>query len=339
MSSDMHARRVLFAAPYRIQVKPCSVPAPAAHQLLVETRYSAISAGTEMLFYRGQVPSTMAVDATIDTLNQEQGVQYPLAYGYIAVGTVTAVGSKVDPSWIGRRIFAFHPHASHFLATPDILIPIPEGISWEQALLLPNMETAVNFVQDGAPLLGEQAVVLGQGVVGLLVTYLLAQFPLADLTTVDGLQLRRERSLALGARAAISPTASAEARDAEEPRADLVYELSGNPTALNSAIAWTRYSGRVVIGSWYGEKRAEIDLGGHFHRNRIQLISSQVSSVAPALQGRWEKCRRFAVAWSQLATLDVAPLITHRFAVDDAAAAYTLLDQGPAEALQVIFTY
>ena len=52
---------------------------------------------------------------------------------------------------------------------------------------------------------------------------------------------------------------------------DLTFELSGSPSALNDAIALTAFSGRIVIGSWYGQKRAEIDLGGAFHRSRIKV--------------------------------------------------------------------
>ncbi|MCB0122793.1 MAG: oxidoreductase, partial [Caldilineaceae bacterium] len=117
------------------------------------------------------------------------------------------------------------------------------------------------------------------------------------------------------------------------------YELTGNPAVLTDAINCTGYSGRVVIGSWYGQKRAAIDLGGHFHRNRIQLIGSQVSTIAPQLQGRWSKTRRFETAWHMLESLDYTQLITHRLPVNDAAQAYQLLDQQPADLLQVVLTY
>ena len=50
--------------------------------------------------------------------------------------------------------------------------------------------------------------------------------------------------------------------------ADLSFELSGNPAALDAAIALTGREGRVVVGSFYGNKRAPVDLGGHFHRGR-----------------------------------------------------------------------
>jgi len=119
----------------------------------------------------------------------------------------------------------------------------------------------------------------------------------------------------------------------------LVYELTGRPETLNEAIAMTRFSGRVVIGSWYGEKRAPIDLGGAFHRSRIKLISSQVSTIAPELSARWDKSRRFGVAWDALARVQPEKWITHRFPISQAADAYRLLDEHPQETIQVIFTY
>ena len=73
-------------------------------------------------------------------------------------------------------------------------------------------------------------------------------------------------------------------------------EVSGAPDALNLAIQLSGYTSRIVIGSWYGSKRATIDLGGAAHRNRLQLITSQVSTLAPQLSGRWDKQRRFASA-------------------------------------------
>jgi threonine dehydrogenase-like Zn-dependent dehydrogenase len=119
----------------------------------------------------------------------------------------------------------------------------------------------------------------------------------------------------------------------------LVYELTGSPSALNDAIEHTTFSGRVVIGSWYGQKRAEIDLGGAFHRSRIRLVSSQVSTIAPELSGRWDKSRRFDVAWKALERIQPEKLITHRFSIDEAEKAYQLLDEHPQETIQVVLDY
>lgn len=342
----MKRRAVYFTAPRQVCVQEEEpLPSPAADQVLVQTLVSAISAGTELLFYRDQAPADIPVDETISALASD--FNFPLKYGYAAVGRVTATGANVDTVWQGRLVFAFHPHESHFLSSPGELIPVPPGLSAEEAAFLPNMETAVNFLQDGQPMIGEQVVVFGQGVVGLLTTSLLARLPLAGLVTLDCAWRRREKSLAFGAHASLDPEApdvlvqlnSLLAVESSHAGADLTYELSGNPAALDLAIATTGINGRVVIGSWYGQKRAALDLGSHFHRSRMSLISSQVSTIAPQWSGRWSKARRLQTAWQMLRQVKPASLISHRFPVDRAARAYELLDQHPEETVQVILTY
>lgn len=184
------------------------------------------------------------------------------------------------------------------------------------------------------PLLGERIVVLGQGIVGLLTTAALARLGPELIVTFDRFANRRHASLALGATQSHDPTQGS----AGSEGADLVYELSGAPAALDQAIALCGFDGRVVIGSWYGRKRVELDLGGRFHRSRIRLISSQVSTLAPALSGRWSKARRIATAWQLCRAVQPARLITHRYPLDRAAAAYAQVDARPGETLQVAFT-
>ncbi len=274
-------------------------------------------------------------------------MKYPLAYGYACVGKVLGIGKKVNKEWDGKLVFSFQPHTSHFIAKPASLFPIPHSLSPENACFLPNMETAVNLVQDGAPILGERVLVLGQGVVGILTASLLSEFPLENLTVVAGLELRRTALNVESQKSKVNKLAPADFQPstlrhgfASQGNAfDLVYELTGSPSALNTAIEHTAFSGRVVIGSWYGQKRAEIDLGGSFHRSRIKLISSQVSSISPELSGRWDKSRRFEVAWQALERIQPQKWVTHRFALQDAAKAYQLLDEHPQETIQVIFEY
>jgi 2-desacetyl-2-hydroxyethyl bacteriochlorophyllide A dehydrogenase len=350
----MKRESLYFVAPGRVEIRENTLPRPTANQLLIETVYSAISAGTEMLIYRGQVGREMAIDETIGVLGGS--FNFPLKYGYATVGRVIAVGPGVDEGWHGRLVFCFNPHESRFVAGVGDVQPLPPDTAPETAVFLPNMETAVSFVMDGRPIIGERVVVFGQGIVGLLTTALLARFSLACLVTFDRFPLRREWSLRLGNQEVVQvaldpaiPTALDEARellqtDDSTAGADLVYELSGNPQALNQAIALTGDHGRIVIGSWYGEKKTELDLGGRFHRSHIQLISSQVSRLAPQWSGRWTKSRRLDVAWKMLRHGRLGNgrperLITHRFHFTQAAEAYRLLDESPAEALQVVLTY
>jgi 2-desacetyl-2-hydroxyethyl bacteriochlorophyllide A dehydrogenase len=325
-------RSVVFTASGIVSVEKTEIPQPAGSELLVKTELSAISAGSELLFYRGQAPADLAADATISAL-AEQSATYPIRYGYACVGTVLAVGDECNAALVGQRVFAFHPHASHFVVKATDVIPVPGDVATTLAALLPNMETAINFVMDGQPVIGERVAVFGLGVVGLLTTSLLARFPLGDLLCVDPIATRRQVALKLDATDARPPD------ELTEGDFDLVYELSGAPSVLNQAIAVTGFAGRVVIGSWYGQKSAALSLGGAFHRSRIRLISSQVSTIDPAWSGRWTKARRFDVAWQMLATLPLDSLITHTVSVDDASSAYRLLDESADQALQVLFTY
>jgi 2-desacetyl-2-hydroxyethyl bacteriochlorophyllide A dehydrogenase len=327
----MHAETLFFTAPRTVEVRRIPLAPPQPGEVRVQTLVSGISAGTEMLMYRGQFPKGLAADATISALQDE--MRYPFPYGYAAVGRVVEVGDTIPAKMVGQHVFSFQPHCAEFVTSLDNLIPLPTDIRPEQAIFLPNMETAVTFVLDAAPKLRERVVVYGQGVVGLLTTAILARFPLETLTTIDPDSARRALSIQWGATTSLPPGAL------DFPDADLVFELTGRPSVLTDAIESAGFGGRVVIGSWYGEKRAPIDLGGHFHRNRITLLSSQVSTLAPHLTGRWSKTRRFDTVWSLLREIQPEKLITHRFPLQDASQAYALLDAPPEDMMQVIFTY
>ncbi len=337
----MTRKTIYFTAPGRVEIREESLEALAEDQVLVETCVSAISAGTEMLIYRGQFPRDLPDSRDGFSTN----LSFPVAYGYASVGRVTEIGGSVGKDWQDRMVFAFQPHTSRFTAKTQSLFPIPADMDLETAVFLPNMETAVNLVQDAAPILGECALVLGQGVVGLLVAELLQDFPLSQLVTVDKFQLRRHASIDIGVGDSLDPTGPDWYRIALQrtPHGgdgfDLTLELTGNPAALDDAIALTRFSGRIVVGSWFGEKRAVVDLGGTFHRSRLKLISSQVSSIAPELSARWDKARRFDVAWNALGRIRPEKWITHRFPIANAAEAYRLLDESPEQSIQVLINY
>jgi 2-desacetyl-2-hydroxyethyl bacteriochlorophyllide A dehydrogenase len=341
----MIRQSLFFQGPREVEIREEPLASPGPGQVLVKTLLSAISPGTEMLIYRGQAPGDLAVDETIPALAGRFG--FPLKYGYAVIGRAEVLGEGVPGEWQDRLVFAFNPHESHFLANLEELLLPPPPLSPEAAVFFPQMETAVSFIMDGQPQLGEQVAVFGQGVVGLLLTGLLARLPLAGLVTLDLHASRRRLSMDWGAHLSLDPGAPGSLEQLLESwggsasyrGADLCYEVSGNPQALEQAIAVTGFHGRVVIGSWYGLKKADLNLGGRFHRSRMRLISSQVSTIAPELSGRWSKFRRYLLAWRMLEEMDPVPLITHRFPLAQAAQAYKLLDQNPAEALQVILTY
>jgi len=330
--STLNRQSVVFASPRTIEIQKDVLVSPGPGLVLVQAEMSAISSGTELLIYRGQLAQDLELQKELPDVQAMFG--FPTKFGYSMVGRVIETGPGVSSTWKGKRVFAFHPHESHFLANPKDLLLLPDGIEPECGVFLPNLETAVNLLQDGRPMIGERVAIFGQGTVGLLTVALLRRFPLAELITCDPIEARRQLSVEWGAQHSVDPDDASELRNC-----DLTYELSGQPGTLTTAIQATGFSGRVVIGSWYGTKRAEVELGGSFQRKSIHILSSQASASDPPQSGAWTKERRMLVAISLLETIRPKGLITHRFPASAAAEAFDLLDGEPAEALQVVLTY
>ncbi|BBL73363.1 zinc-binding dehydrogenase [Methylomagnum ishizawai] len=338
------AQAVFHTARHSVSVRDTEVPAPKPGELLIKAHCSAISPGTESLIFRGGMPEGWGLDTAPSKSGGE--FRYPFKYGYALVGEVVEVGAGEDRDWLGKRVFAFHPHQDYIAIDQRQCQRLPEGMPAERALFLANLETALNLVQDAGPLAGERAMVFGQGVVGLLTTALLGQFPLSELITADPLPLRRERSKELGAGLAIDPSKGRELAVLEEclfhgdhNGLDLAIEVSGHIEALNQAIALTGFDGRIVVGSWYGRHAGPVDLGGHFHRRRIRLVASQVGTLNPALSGRWSKDRRLKLAFDWLDRIQPERLITHRFPLSECQQAFEVVGDKLAGALQVVFEY
>lgn len=311
---------------------------PGEGEVTVEAEASAISHGTELLVYRGDVPADLALD--LPTLEGSFG--FPIKYGYASAGRVVAAGRGVESPRVGDAVFVHHPHQTRYTVPAESTILLPNGTPLEHGAFLANLETAVNVVLDAHPHLGDRVAVLGQGVVGLLVTLLLRRTGVDLIVTIDGHERRRRLSREVGADLALEPGPAAESelwsRSAGRGM-DLVIEASGNADALNTAIRCLGFQGTLVVCSWYGTKPAALSLGDAFHRRRLRIISSQVSSVDPALAPRWDRERRCDLARRLLSRLPLDGLISHRVPFERAAEAYRLITEHPEETVQVVLTY
>jgi threonine dehydrogenase-like Zn-dependent dehydrogenase len=320
-----------------VDLREAEVPAPGPGQVRVASLVGAISAGTELLFYRGELRGGVPVDAALPGYRGE--ISYPMRYGYATVGVVEAAGRGVEPGLEGRLVFSFTPHASAFLCGAADALPVPGGLSAEDAAFFANMETAVTLVLDGRPGLSDRVSVFGLGVVGLCTTALLARFPLSRLRAFDLLGPRRDAAAAVGAEA-LDPC------DAPAATEDVVFELTGSPAALGPALAAAAFSGLLVIGSWYGERPffeglagGGAALGTAFHRGRVRVLASQVSSIDPSLSGRWDRERRREAAWDAIRAVGPSRWVTHRYPLERAGDAYALLAGRPSEAIQVLLAH
>jgi threonine dehydrogenase-like Zn-dependent dehydrogenase len=283
----MIARALWTVGAGRCEIRSETLPARAPDQALVRTLASGVSRGTERLVLMGRVPENQR-DAMRCPF-QAGDFPFPVKYGYSAVGIVEAG----PDGWPGRRVFCLHPHQDRFLAPIGMCIPVPDAVPDARAVLAANMETAVNILWDARPLAGERALVIGAGVVGLLVAALLARMPGMEVVVCDLDQRRRMAAEALGARFAAP-------EDAPGNR-DLVIHASADPAGLRRALELCAFEARIVEASWYGTREASLPLGEAFHAKRLQIVSTQVGAVAPAMRGRRTHGERMALA---LALLD-----------------------------------
>lgn len=330
---------VWFEGPGRVAVRRDRLPQPGAGEARVRTLVSAISTGSELAAYRGGLDPHLPRDETLPA-HRDGSFRFPFPYGYASVGRVEALGPQPPESApeIGARVFGFVPHQSVFCIPAEDVLPIPDAIPDERAALFPYLETAVNLLLDGVPRVGERVVVMGQGVLGLALTALLARFPLGGLISVEPRPERRRRSLEFGAGAAVVPEEAAAVVGGEFPGgAELVFEVSGNGEALDLAIRLAAREGRVVAGSWLAGGETALDLGGWFHRGRVRIVSSQVSHLPP-LGPSWTVRRRREFTWKLLADVPLEALVSDRLPLAEAGAAYARLDSGEALAALLVST-
>ena len=337
IGDEIKTRALWFTAPRKAALRAESVPPPGPGEVRVESTASAVSAGTEMLVYRGEVPQ----DLPLDLPTFVGSYDFPIKYGYATVGHILDTGPGVGHFTPGDPVFVHHPHQEVFVVPARMPVRLPDDLDPVLGVFSANLETALNIVHDTPVRLGETALVFGQGVVGLLVTLLLKSAGAEQVLVVDPLEERRRRAVDAGADGACGPEGLQErvAGVTGGRGADVVVETSGSGAALQSAIDIVATEGMVVVASWYGTKPVTLALGGHFHRGRVRLRSSQVGRSNPELAPRWDNARRMDTVLSLLGRLELGQLITHRIPFESASEAYTLLDERPGEALQVIFTY
>jgi threonine dehydrogenase-like Zn-dependent dehydrogenase len=180
-----------------------------------------------------------------------------------------------------------------FNVPADAVTVVPDNVPPARAVMAANMETALNAIWDGAPGPADRIAVVGGGLLGLLVAYLCARLPGAEVTVVDIAPSRAELARAIGAGFAAPGAARADC--------DLVFHASASPAGLATALRLAGEEASVVELSWYGSGDVAAPLGEAFHSRRLRLISSQVGKVAPSHRPRWSHGRRLAAALALLA--------------------------------------
>jgi NADPH:quinone reductase-like Zn-dependent oxidoreductase len=283
----MHGKALWYVAPGRAELRDEAISAPKPGELRLRALYGAISRGTERLVQAGRVPASEYDRMRAPMMGG--AFPFPVKYGYATVGRV-----EVGPAELrGRTVFSLHPHQSMFNVPADAVTVVPDNVPAARAVMAANMETALNAVWDGAPGPADRIAVVGGGLLGLLVAYLCARLPGAEVTVVDIAPSRAELARAIGAGFAAPSAAPADC--------DLVFHASASPAGLATALRLAGEEASIVELSWYGSGDVAAPLGEAFHSRRLRLISSQVGKVAPSHRPRWSHGRRLAAALALLA--------------------------------------
>ncbi|WP_411838976.1 zinc-dependent alcohol dehydrogenase [Paracoccus sp. ME4] len=289
-------------------------PATEGEGTPVRALFSGISRGTERLVLSGKVP--VAEHDRMRAPFQEGDFPFPVKYGYASVGAVH------DGPLAGRTVFALFPHQDAYRLPDDALIPLPDGLPPERAVLAANMETALNILWDSDAGAGDRIAVVGGGLVGLLVGYLAARLPGAEVTVVDPLPDRRAVAEGLGC-------AFAAPEDAPGDR-DVVIHTSATQAGLVLALSLAGAQATIAEASWHGSADVALPLGAAFHSRRLRIVSTQVGSIPPDRAPRWTYRRRLTKALDLLCDARLDALISGQTAFADLPDAYPGILADPA---------
>lgn len=327
-STDSNHRELWFVGPRQVELRAARPLRPLVRgEVQVRALHSGISQGTELLLYRGQGPRIF--DPSIDAPGAPA---YPRRYGYAWVGRI--VQSLAEGYDIGTHVFALQPHGDSHCLRADQLRRLPPDVPSPRATLAANLETALTVVWDAGVALGDDVVVVGGGIVGLLCVLLAKRAGAARVRLVEPSGRRREAGRMLGADQAESPD-----HDVPGGNADVVIEATGDPAALDRAIAHAGFEATIALASFYGERRSPIGLGDDFHRKRLTLKSSQVSHVPARQSPRWDFARRFARVLDYLHDPRLDALLDPVVPLAEAPALYARLDADPGTALHSVLAY
>ncbi|MFQ5567632.1 MAG: zinc-binding alcohol dehydrogenase [Paracoccaceae bacterium] len=299
------AQALFYTAPGSAELRQVALAPLAPGQVEVRTLFSAISRGTERLVSAGAVP--VGEHAAMRAPHQEGDFPFPVKYGYAATGVVEAGPDAL----LGRHVFSLYPHQSRFRVPAEAVVPLPEDVPADRAVLAANAETALNAIWDAGVESGERVLVLGAGLLGCLVA--------AFLSRIHPSMYLTDKLAEAAASVADFPVnfVSAEALGDDY---DVVFHSTGTAAGLQSAIDALAFEGRVIELSWFGDRPVGLMLGGAFHSRRLTVRASQVGHVAPARRATTTRRDRLAEALALLADPRFERLITGEIAFTDLAA-------------------
>jgi 2-desacetyl-2-hydroxyethyl bacteriochlorophyllide A dehydrogenase len=268
------ADRVVWLRPEVADLESFHLMAPGRGQILMRTESSLISPGTERAYLLG-LPNTSS--------------SFPSGAGYSAAGVVEDVGRGVSGWKVGDRVAGIAPHASRAVVGTDRVVAIPSRVSADQAAFVYMGVIALQAVRRAGIRAGDEVVVLGLGLVGQLIAGLARWAGGSSVVGVARTNTHAEKALVSGCDEALDLGSRGD--EIDHLAADVVFEATGSPAALDTALRATRDGGTVVLAGSSRGVNAGVDLGEMVGRRGIRVIGAHVSSaaVSESAPGRWTR--------------------------------------------------
>lgn len=351
------------------------VPAPHAPRtgVLIRTTRTLISAGTERMlvdFGRAgwidkarqqpekvrEVLQKIRTDGVLQTVEAVRSkLDQPLPLGYCNVGVISAIGSEAAGLSIGDRVVSNGAHAEVVAVSRNLCARIPVGVTDDEATFTVLGAIALQGLRLAAPTLGERFVVIGLGLIGLLAVQLLR----ANGCRVLGIDLdpqKTDLARQFGADVATlnrgdDPLAVA-AAFSQDLGVDgvLITAATSSNEPVTQAARMCRKRGRIVLVGVAGlelnradfyQKELSFQVSCSYGPGRYDPEYEELGRDYPPGFVRWTEQRNFEAVLDMMGSrrLDVRPLITHRFALADAPAAYRLLAQHTEPYLGILLEF
>ena len=332
MSTQAEPRRIVFPERGRVVLEPFDLPDVGPKQVLVRTRYSLVSSGTERI----------ALYARYDAGTHWEGyARYPFYPGYAAVGEVEEAGDAVRGLAVGDVVASRFGHASHHVTDAIGCARVPEGIDLQQATWFALAKIALMGARVAEFGLGTRVLTIGAGPVGQMAVRWVNAAGARHNVVVDRSPARRALAQRGGATAAVADLADRRSIVAAcgGSRPECVIDATGNAAVLAQALPLAAMKGRVVILGNTGspaEQRITDDVITH----ALHVVGAH--DVLSMLEQPWDGDRSLHDLFFHLVRtgrFDLDGLITDVVRPDDAEAAYRAADERHDETVGVLFDW
>jgi len=332
------ATQIVFEARDNVTLERYVLPDRlAGTEVLVRAECSLISPGTELAVLRGTHTGFATPNHSF--------ARFPHRPGYAMVGRVEATGQEVKGLEPGDRIVAWAPHASHLVVdtAKTAFARLPATVPSDEATLASLGAIALHGVRRARLGIGDAAVVLGLGLVGLLALQIVRLAGARPVVGADVAAERLSKAREMGLARVLDASDQHFVENAhaalDHQGARAVIDSTGNPQAVATALSIAAREGRIVLlGSPHG--RVLLDLYTDVHARGISLIGAHGSTMPPVSlpDNPWTLVANMRLVVDLLSdgTLQVAPLISHRASYSEASRLYALLSDSPRSQLGVL---